>query len=110
MKYLCNRLVIICALLLVGLPGGVYANFLVITPDQVVVNAEGLFVSINEHIVQVETLSAANDGYIIAIITESHEDEKVKLEICPICRNETYIPGRYCTTCGFPIWSKKQLR
>lgn len=83
-----------------------FANFLVVTPDQVSVTSDGLFVNINGISVAVESLNAANDGYLVAVPIPNPN-----ANICPKCGQDTYTPGRTCSACGFPIWDdKKQLK
>lgn len=90
----------ICALMMIGASVNAFANFLVVTPEQVSVTSEGLFVSIDGLPTAVESLTMVNDGYIVAI-------PSLQAAVCPKCRRDTYTPGRTCSTCGFPIWNKK---
>ena len=83
-----------------GASAGAFANFIVTTPDQVVATSEGLFVNLDGAPVAVESLTVANDGYIVAIPVP-------KVDICPACGQDTYTRGRTCSSCGFPIWNKK---
>jgi|GEM_PF-3132324 len=81
-------------------PAAVFSNFLVVTPQQISITPEGLFVIIDETPIAVASLNVSNDGYIVAI-------PNIQAAICPICYNDTYTRGRRCSTCGFPIWSQK---
>ena len=76
-----------------------FANFLVVTPEQVSATPEGLFVNINGVAIAVASLNVANDGYIVAVPIPSPN-----AEICPKCGHDTYTSGRTCSKCGFPIW------
>ncbi|NGX55426.1 MAG: hypothetical protein KR126chlam2_01061 [Chlamydiae bacterium] len=92
-------LTVVCTLVMIGTSFSAFANFLVVTPEQVSVTPEGLFVSINGISLAVESLNIANDGHIVAIPIPSPY-----AAICPNCGHDTYTPGRTCSTCGFPIW------
>lgn len=85
------------------LPTSAFANFLVVTPEQVSVSGKSLAVCINGVSIAVESLNAANDGYIVAIPVTKDEPQT-----CPKCGYDTYTPGRTCSTCGFPIWDEKK--
>lgn len=85
----------ICTLVMMGTSSSIFANFLVVTPEQVVTNTEGLFVSIGEIAIPVESLNIANDGYIVAVPLP-------QADICPNCGHDGYIPGRFCRWCNFP--------
>ena len=47
--------------------GSVFANFLVVTPDQVNLTHEGMFVIVNGLPICIESLNVANNGYLVAI-------------------------------------------
>ena len=97
-------LTVFCTVIMIGASSSAFANFLVVTSDQVNVNTEGLFVSLNGITVPVESLNLANDGYFVAIPSP-------RADICPSCGNDAYTPGRTCSSCGFPIWDgKKQIK
>lgn len=87
---------------LTALFSSTYANFLVISPEQVAITSEGMFVALDETTFAVESLHWANDGCIVAI-------PKPMLDICPNCGKNTYTKGRYCSNCGFPDDAKKTL-
>ncbi len=78
---------------------GLYAHFIVATPDQVIANEQGLFINVEGVLQPIESLNLANDGYLVAI-------PKVEADICPKCGHDTYTQGRYCTSCLWPIWRK----
>ncbi len=79
-----------------------FANFLVVTSDQLNATAEGLFVIMDGASIPVESINIANDGYLVAIPLP-----KAKADICPRCGRDTYTKGRFCRSCGFPDDGKK---
>jgi rubredoxin len=80
-----------------------FAQFLVVTPDQVSITADGIFISLNGITAEVESINSANNGYIVAIPTP-------QTGICPSCGSSKYVDGRFCPVCGFPDDSKKALK
>jgi hypothetical protein len=79
-----------------------YANFLVVTADQVAITSDGIMVNLNGSLFELESLNVSNNGYLVAI-------PKPMLDICPNCRRNTYTKGRTCSVCGFPDDAKKTL-
>ena len=79
---------------------GAFANFFVATPENVSVTQEGMFVFMEGAMVPVQSLNAANDGYIVAI-------PMPMCDICPNCGRNTYRKGGFCSVCGFPDDAKK---
>ncbi len=76
------------------------ANPIVATLDQFVVSSDGIYVNLDDAIIPVESITLANDGYVVAL-------PKPQAAICPKCGQDAYSPGRTCSNCGFPIWNKK---
>lgn len=72
-----------------------YAHYLVVTPDQVVISEEGLFVEIDHVKLPVSSISSANSGFLVAI-------PLIEADICPRCGRDTYASGRFCRWCFFP--------
>lgn len=104
MDRLRKYLMTFCTLVMIGTSFSAFASFLVVTPEQVIVTGEGFFVNINGISIAVESLNAANDGYIVAIPIPSPN-----ADTCPKCGSDDYTPGRTCSSCGFPIWDEKKL-
>ena len=96
-------LAVVCTLVMMGASSSTFANFLVVTPEQISITPEGLFVSIDGFPIAVESLNIANGGFIVAVPIPSPN-----AEICPRCGHDTYTLGRTCSTCGFPIWDEKK--
>jgi ribosomal protein L32 len=90
MKNLFKLLAIACFL-----TGSAFANFLVVTSDQVSVTPQGLFVIVDGAAVPVESINMANNGYMVAI-------PMPMCDICPNCGSSNYRKGRFCSDCGFP--------
>lgn len=90
-----RKYVAILGMIVVLMTSTVFANFIVVTQDQVIVNNDSLFITVDGTPVKVESLNAANDGYLVAIPSP-------KTNICPNCGHEGYIPGRFCPWCNFP--------
>jgi len=65
------------------LTASAFADFFVVTPDQVSVTHEGLFVTIEGLPMAVDSLNMSNNGYIIAISAPN-------VDICPRCGHDTY--------------------
>lgn len=95
-----NKYLTVLCLLAIGLTTSVFANYLVVTSDQVTVTSDGMFVTVDGLSLPVESLNIANNGYIVAI-------PQPQAAVCPRCRKDTYTPGRTCSNCGFPITNKK---
>jgi hypothetical protein len=79
-----------------------FANYLVVTADQVTVTSEGMFVTVDGLSVPVESINSANDGFLVAVPTPN-------AGICPSCGRDGYN-GRYCKYCGFPDDGRKSLK
>ncbi len=71
------------------------ANSIVTTLDQVILTAEGIYVNFEGNVMPVDSLSMANDGYVVAL-------PKPQAAICPNCGYDRYTPGRFCPRCNFP--------
>lgn len=72
-----------------------FANFLVITSDQLTSGAHGLYVTINGNSFAVDSVNTANGGFLVAVPTPN-------AEICPSCGHDTYTEGGFCRQCNFP--------
>jgi hypothetical protein len=81
-----------------------FANFLVVTSDQVSATSESLFVMIEGASIPVESVNTANAGYMVAIPLPTP-----MADICPQCGRDTYTKGRFCRSCGFPDDGKRSL-
>lgn len=92
----------LCLLALTCSSSIAFANYLVVTADQITVTTEGMFVSIDGLQIEVQSLSTANNGYIVAIPQPS-------ADICPNCGHDTYTQGGFCRRCGFPDDGKREL-
>lgn len=97
MKNLIKFLAIACFI-----TGSAFANYLVVTSDQVNATPQGLFVMVRGTAVAVKSVNMANDGYMVAIPTPM-------CDICPNCGCDTYTDGAFCSMCGFPDDAKKIL-
>lgn len=75
--------------------------FIVTTLDQVTVTAKGIYVELDGILRSVESITLANDGYVVAI-------PKPQVN-CPVCDFEVYESGGQCPSCGFPYEAKKSL-
>ena len=71
------------------------ANFIVVTPDQVVVTQAGLFVEFDGTLQAVESITMANDGYIVAIPSP-------QAWYCQNCGKHIIYPIKNCPRCGNP--------
>jgi hypothetical protein len=83
--------------------GSAFANFLVVTSDQVNATPQGLFVMVDNTAIPVDSINMANAGYLVAIPTPM-------LAICPNCGKNTYRKGGFCSNCGFPDDAKKNVK
>jgi rubredoxin len=90
MKNLFKFLIVACCI-----TGSAFANYLVVTSDQVSSTPQGLFVMVDGATIPVESVNMANDGYMVAIPTPM-------CDICPNCGSNKYKQGRFCPVCGFP--------
>ncbi len=78
-----------------------FANYIVVTSDQIQTTPYGLVVHANGSMIAVESIHTANDGYFVAIPIPN-------ADICPNCRRDGYTPGRFCKYCNFPDEAKIQ--
>jgi hypothetical protein len=78
---------------------GLFAKPIVTTLDRIIINTEGIYVNIEGNCQPIESLTMANDGYVVAI-------PRLIAEQCPNCGSSKYTPGRFCRVCGFPNDSK----
>jgi hypothetical protein len=96
-----SHLTVFYIVMMIGASSTALANFLVVTPEQVSVTQEGLFVSIHNIPIAVESLNVANNGCIVAVPIPS-----LYADICPSCGHDSYTSGRTCSYCGFPLWDR----
>jgi hypothetical protein len=85
--------ILLATVLLLGAPA--FANPIVTTLDQVIVTSTGFFINIEGNLQSVESLTIANNNYVIAIPSPM-------VAICPNCKSDKYVEGRFCPRCGFP--------
>lgn len=74
--------------------GNIVASLIVTTLDQVSITSEGLYVNIDGDATPIESLTLADDGYVVVIPSP--------MTVCPRCGCERYVNGRFCPVCNFP--------
>ncbi|MCH9610161.1 MAG: hypothetical protein S4CHLAM81_07250 [Chlamydiales bacterium] len=72
-----------------------FAEYFVVSADQVTTTNGYLFVNIEGEMRAVDALNMANDGKIVAFPTPN-------ADVCPNCRHRGYVPGKFCRWCNFP--------
>ncbi|MCH9625981.1 MAG: hypothetical protein S4CHLAM123_11670 [Chlamydiales bacterium] len=75
-----------------GMSASVFAQCIVTTPEQVVVDANGIFVNVEGEFQEVESISMANDGYVVAI-------PNPQLWYCKNCKSHVPYPKKTCHRC-----------
>lgn len=73
---------------------------IVITPEKIIVTTDGLFVNVNEELLPVDTVFAANDGYYVAFPQGSSFQIRPSWP-CPRCGFINYHLGK-CKRCSYP--------
>lgn len=89
-----QKYLIALGMLMAMIYGNLFASLIVTTLDHVYVTSEGLYVNLDGNPQPVESLTLANNGYVIA--------SALPMAACPRCGCERYVSGRLCPVCNFP--------